>query len=451
MNETPSIRQRLSLLQKRAVIKSAFFLVLIALPSIFYLLKYRSQSVALAIFESQQRYLEHLILSNDFVEIARQLNSIARTEAVRKIELRLESGELVAKTGLSTTSGLTLSFYDNAVLSPSSGSKYVLSWRYQIPLSDVTTILASSLTFVSIILLLLRSELGKLGNTLSKPLLEVSELLASTNLISGPQNMINKRFAYEELDTLVVQYNKMIARNQEAENRIKLLGKFEALSQVAAQVSHDIRSPLSALKMSLTLDHNDQATRELIRNSIDRINRIANDLLERAKRSPTQPSSDEREAQEGELELTGLVNSIVSEKVATFRNRPEIEIIADFNEAPLKIAVPATKSDIERVLSNLINNSAEAIHVSGQVKVSVRRYKSNVSLSVSDNGRGMDETALQKAGSEQFSKGKTGHGNGNGLGLLHAKQTVEKAGGRLRIQSKLGYGTIVEITLPTSS
>ena len=64
---------------------------------------------------------------------------------------------------------------------------------------------------------------------------------------------------------------------------------------------------------------------------------------------------------------------------------------------------------------------------------------------VSDNGKGIAGENLSKAGQRGFSFGKA---NGNGLGLSHARSFVEAAGGKLTIQSRVGLGTMVTLSLP---
>lgn len=106
--------------------------------------------------------------------------------------------------------------------------------------------------------------------------------------------------------------------------------------------------------------------------------------------------------------------------------------------------------ELKRVVSNLINNSAEAIFGSGTIVVSLEKLEgcNQVQISIQDSGEGIPEEILPLL----FKKGKTfGKKDGSGLGLYHAKQTVESWGGELFLDSKRNQGTIVKICLPIAA
>jgi anti-sigma regulatory factor (Ser/Thr protein kinase) len=107
-------------------------------------------------------------------------------------------------------------------------------------------------------------------------------------------------------------------------------------------------------------------------------------------------------------------------------------------------------TELKRVLSNLINNSIEAFpDGKGRVTVGIRGYKDVVQIIISDNGKGIPASVLAKLGERGVSHGKESSGtSGSGLGVYHAKSTVEKYGGKFEIQSREGQGTMIQIQLP---
>lgn len=110
-----------------------------------------------------------------------------------------------------------------------------------------------------------------------------------------------------------------------------------------------------------------------------------------------------------------------------------------------------SKSDLNRVLSNLINNSVEAIGDSpGNVEVSLTSDDHNAIINISDNGPGIPPHILAKLGVESISYGKENTDSGSGIGVLHAKKTIENMNGKFSILSSIGKGTTVTITLPLS-
>jgi anti-sigma regulatory factor (Ser/Thr protein kinase) len=221
-------------------------------------------------------------------------------------------------------------------------------------------------------------------------------------------------------------------------------------SELARQVSHDIRSPLSALNMIVTsLKELPEEKRLIIRNAAQRINDIANGLLQQSK-------GFEKKAQLGAVKsgtlanpimLVALLDAIVSEKRIQFRERMEIDIQGDLNQG-YGLFARVNPVEFARVISNLVNNSVEAMANGGRVNIAIRGYKDQVAVIVSDTGKGIPAEVLARLGERGVTHGKEGTQSGSGLGVYHAREMVEKAGGKLSIQSQVGMGTMITITLP---
>ena len=230
------------------------------------------------------------------------------------------------------------------------------------------------------------------------------------------------------------------------------------LTEIAQQVSHDIRSPLSALNMMLMdLKELPEQKRLIVRSALQRINDISNSLLEKSKgqavSSPTQSStSPVAITSAGATEvvlLSSVVGELLSEKRIQFREKVDVSIEEDLTKAyGYFVSVKAT--ELKRVLSNLINNAIEAFpEGKGRVTVGIRGYKDVVQIIISDNGKGIPASVLAKLGERGVSHGKESSGtSGSGLGVYHAKSTVESYGGKFEIQSREGRGTMIQIQLP---
>jgi signal transduction histidine kinase len=215
------------------------------------------------------------------------------------------------------------------------------------------------------------------------------------------------------------------------------------IAQIASQVSHDIRSPLAALKMAMEeVENLPSDYRNMIRLSVQRINDIANNLLNDNK---TKVTTDKAQL---EIELLApLIDSLVSEKRMNYRQKTNINIEADLAKS-YGLFAKVNSVELKRVLSNLINNSVEAMDSSGEVIVSVTETTDGkILLNVRDNGKGMPEQVLKKLGEKGFSHGKVGLDSGSGLGFYHAKETIESFGGKLEITSVSGEGTTISILL----
>jgi hypothetical protein len=101
-------------------------------------------------------------------------------------------------------------------------------------------------------------------------------------------------------------------------------------------------------------------------------------------------------------------------------------------------------SEFRRVLANLVDNAVQAIPAEGNVALELSSHDGTVELAIKDDGQGISQAVLAKIGERGFSHGKK---HGSGLGLWHAIETVRSWGGNLRVESKLGKGTSVILTL----
>lgn len=225
--------------------------------------------------------------------------------------------------------------------------------------------------------------------------------------------------------------------------------------EMAKQVSHDIRSPLSALTlMTNQLAQLPEENRVIIRSAVNRISDIANQLLQKSKELATLPTnSKETLLGSGSLAedevfpqlIAHLVDSIVSEKRIQFREKQAVEIEADTDQG-YGLFAKLEVIELKRVISNLVNNSVEALqNESGKILVAVRAYKDFAAIMVQDNGKGIPESIIGKLGEIGVTHGKNETSSGSGLGIYHAKKTVERAGGQFQIQSRVNEGTIVTL------
>jgi len=225
----------------------------------------------------------------------------------------------------------------------------------------------------------------------------------------------------------------------------------KATSDMAAQVAHDIRSPLAALDTALNkTDQLPEKQRIMVRHAVNRIRDIANNLLEKNRQqaktssAATSQPTDAREARETRL-LSSLIDPVITEKRLQFESKPGINI--DFELTPESYGLFARVQPVEfgRMISNLVNNAVEVLGDKGAVKVGLAHDDVNIILTVADNGKGIPPEILAKLGQKGETHGKAG---GSGLGLYHARTTVENWNGSLTIASEVGKGTTITIRLP---
>ncbi len=221
----------------------------------------------------------------------------------------------------------------------------------------------------------------------------------------------------------------------------------EAAIQIAKQVSHDIRSPLSALTLLIgSLQSLPEDKRILVRSAVNRINDIANTLLTKSKKANNYDNVAIQNAHSQIALLTPLIDSIVSEKRIQFREKQGVEIECDIDQG-YGLFVNINAAELKRTISNLVNNAVEAFsNETGKVIVAVRKYGERAIIIIQDNGKGIPEHILKKLGELGVSHGKEGTQSGSGLGVYHAKKAVEDSGGKFQMESREGSGTTITMS-----
>ncbi len=273
-----------------------------------------------------------------------------------------------------------------------------------------------------------------------------------------PTELSSRAVPILEISLLSESYKDLLLHSQKYMKLKKSEELNSSLSLQAKQVAHDIRSPLSALNLvSSSLKDVPEEKRLMIKNAIQRINDIANDLLSKGKRNvsasdenlnPNVVQNNDFGKNQDAILLPALVDSLLSEKRIQYRDYINIRIESDFSNS-FGAFVLANGTDLMRLLSNLINNAIEAFPENkGEVVVAVRVYKDKIQLIVKDNGKGIPPEILLKLGSVGVTYGKEGTQSGSGLGVYHAKKSIEELGGKFTISSQLGVGTMFVMILP---
>lgn len=219
------------------------------------------------------------------------------------------------------------------------------------------------------------------------------------------------------------------------------LSKAEYLSKVTSQVAHDIRSPLEVLKSlrdelsSLPLN-----VRDRLSLSISRIEEIALQLLKDNRKDGFAPQKS--------VHLLSALIDVVAEKRIEFRKFPDFSIEENFNSGAYNIWSNIDASRFKSIASNIINNSFDGCPGGiGKVSLSLKYNDQGIEVSFSDNGKGIEPEILSKL----FNGGITTKIDGNGIGLVSAKEYLQSIGGSIEIDSLVAKGTTVIVKLPIVS
>lgn len=256
----------------------------------------------------------------------------------------------------------------------------------------------------------------------------------------------------DEIAQMEIWFHETFNKFKEAQKIELEAQKKETLGQMASQVAHDIRSPLAALNsIDFSKNDNTENKRILIRESLRRINDIANNLLSTYKTANSTNSEDilNKDSQILSSEfLAPLIDSLVSEKRAQFSQSSGVQIVANLNDG-YGLFAKINPIEFRRILSNLINNSVESFkNKTGMVLVRITTDKKNkIQVIIQDNGCGIPEHILSKLGNKGVSFGKENTESGSGIGIYHAIKSIESFGGSMKFESFEGKGTTVTIEL----
>ena len=222
----------------------------------------------------------------------------------------------------------------------------------------------------------------------------------------------------DEITELSNSFDQMIENLEMGQHELIEAEKNKAALKIAEQVAHDIRSPLAALEM-ITEDlpaNSDQKL--LVKRSIDRISQIVKDLAIRN-------SLKGQEVKQITL-LSSLINQTVLEKRVEIKNTNNITIQFNMNQDNYGVFSKVEPLGFKRVLSNLINNSIEAIgeKENGLIEILLTFDRGHVAVTIIDNGPGIDEKIKNEIFEQGFS---TKQGGGRGLGLFYSKRKIEES------------------------
>jgi two-component system cell cycle sensor histidine kinase/response regulator CckA len=259
-------------------------------------------------------------------------------------------------------------------------------------------------------------------------------------------------------DTVALEMEAAALRDAEAslrarEAQLAELRKWEALGQMACGIAHDFRNVLVGVMSHAAIlirDHRAPPERTVDAQTIlslaEQGAELAKELMSLGSDAPHVPS------------VIDVADTVVA-------SAPMLRSILRGSSCDLKLETGRTsarvfmdRSDIRRVLFNLVANSRDAMTASGTVEVRVDEVAVEapggdpavyVVLVVRDSGVGMDDVTLMRAFDPFFST--KADGRGTGLGLSIVRSIVERAGGFVRVESAHGAGTTVRVYIPRIS
>ena len=282
-----------------------------------------------------------------------------------------------------------------------------------------------------------------------KLLLPLNELrgeimLQLSNPNSAPIDTLDYENKCEEINTIQESFYKLLGHLRVEYTKNTDLQSKAALAHLARRLAHDIRSPLVALNIVLKqLPNLPEKQRILMLNSSKRINDIANNLLQYHKSNENLVVT--KSENNNVWLIAPIIEGMVSEKRLQYNDKA-ITIESEISESGFASFANIDLIEVKRLLSNLINNSAESFHNNqGKINISLDADENKIYLKIIDDGSGIPEDKLTKV-----TTGISYKPQGSGLGLSHAKDFTESIGGIFQITSQVNHGTTVSIIFPRS-
>jgi len=299
--------------------------------------------------------------------------------------------------------------------------------------------------FAAVILLIF--IVNFLSYRISNPILRLQK--ATEQLSLGNIDVQVRSSSKDEIGELVNSFNRMIRELKRSRAELQKAEREGAWRDIARQVAHEIKNPLTPMKLAMqhlfyayTHGSNDfksiiQTTNKLIIDQIETLNRIATEFSNFAKL----PSRN--------YELLNM-NEILDDVVRLMDSKGNIKLKLD--PSLDKEFVLGDKDEVKRALINIIKNAVQAIDEvesagsKGAVNIEGVRMNGYYSVKIKDNGVGMDDDTQQKLFEPYFST----KSSGMGLGLVITKKILDDMKAVINVQSSRSAGTEVVINFKIS-
>ena len=251
----------------------------------------------------------------------------------------------------------------------------------------------------------------------------------------------------DELGRLVEAFNRMADDLRRQRAQLERTHRLEAWAQMARQVAHDIKNPLTPIQLSaehlrrVNRDNNRalspalDACVDAILSQVRLLRQIAGEFSAFAMTPVARPAP---------TDLASIVEEVVAPYRPGVEGRVEIEVTVETGLAKVFV----DRQLLGRALTNVIENALHAMPGGGTLTVATASaHDGRVGLNIRDTGVGMDEDDLRRVFEPYFST----KASGTGLGLSIARRNVELQGGQIAVESRPGAGTTVTISLPAAA
>lgn len=308
---------------------------------------------------------------------------------------------------------------------------------------QLSEVIASALNVFMVLFIVFMIMSYAASTTLTKPLQILTQKIRKTNL-----DKLNEPLEWksdDEIGLLIGEYNRMLVKLEDSKSALSQSEKQSAWREMAKQVVHEIKNPLTPMKLTLqqlqrtlpAAEGDSKARRMLTRTfdslleQIDNLSDIATSFSEFAK-MPL-PKNEV-------FEITSVLNKTAD----LYADNIRISLTRQVQKGP--VMVTGDRHMMGRILTNLIINGIQSVPPNRRPTIELKLFtnENDVNIEVHDNGLGVPEMIRSKVFLPNFST-KEG---GSGLGLAIAKRGIEHAGGNIWLETTAEIGTSFFISLP---
>jgi two-component system nitrogen regulation sensor histidine kinase NtrY len=250
----------------------------------------------------------------------------------------------------------------------------------------------------------------------------------------------------DEIGELVKQYNKMVYQLEESAEALAKSEREGAWREMARQVAHEIKNPLTPMKLSIqylqkAIDSNHPNVKDLTASvastlieQIDHLSKIAADFSQFAN------IGNKR------IELVDL-HQVIGILVDLYSSNPKVQI--EWNKVFGSVVMKADKTHMNRVFTNLLANAVDACQSKEVCSIKINEVQKDgvITISIEDNGEGIPPEMRSKIFTPNFTT-KT---SGTGLGLAMTKSIIEQSHGEIWFETEERKGTTFFVQLPVIS
>jgi two-component system sensor histidine kinase ChvG len=219
-----------------------------------------------------------------------------------------------------------------------------------------------------------------------------------------------------------------------------LYNRIEAIERFAADVSHELKNPLTSLRSAvetLPLAKNDKSRArllEVIEHDVKRLDRLISDISDASRLDAELQRQDV-----APVDLRRLLNTLTSVANETrLGHNIAVEVRFEGGSAD-SFSVPGHDSRLGQVISNLLVNAQSFSSAGGKVRIVCRRRRAEIEIVIDDDGPGIRDDALERIFERFYTdRPHQGFGQNSGLGLSISKQIVEAHGGKIWAENRPG-------------